>query len=66
MNSKQYIFVATGLTKGSSQLDADEEITVITMPFEEALEKVMTGEIIASTHIAAILFYDKLRKEGKL
>lgn len=66
MNSPQYIFLATGLTQGESALDEDEEIEVVTMPFEQALEKITSGEIIASNHVAALLLYDKLKKEGNL
>lgn len=64
MNSKQYIFVATGLSEGKSQLDDDEEITLVKISFEQAVEKVISGEICASVHAAAILLYDKLKKEG--
>jgi ADP-ribose pyrophosphatase len=66
MLAKQYIFVATGITEGPSHLDEDEQIDVIKMPFEEAVEKAVSGEIIATTHIAAILLYDKLKKDGKI
>jgi len=66
MNSKQFIFVATGLTEGPSDLDEDEEIELIKMPVEEAIAKAAAGEFIATTHVAALLLYDKLKKEGKL
>lgn len=66
LNSKQYIFVATDLTEGQASPDEDEEIKLIKMPFEEAVEKVLSGEIYSATHIAAILLYDKLKSQGKL
>jgi ADP-ribose pyrophosphatase len=66
MNSTQFVFVATGLTEGQPDTDDDEEITVIKMPLAEAVEKAASGEFIASSHVAALLLYDKLKKEGKL
>lgn len=66
LNSKQYIYVATNLTEGQADPDEDEEIKLIKMPFSEAVEKVLSGEIYSATHIAAILLYDKLKSQGKL
>ena len=66
MRSKSYFFLATGLTQGEAQLDDDEVLRVIKMPFSEAVEKAMNGEIIAVPHIAAILKLDKMMKEGTL
>ncbi len=66
MNSPIYVFVATELTEGSAQPDDDEEISRVTMSLDEAVEKVVSGEIIAASHAAALLLYKTLREEGKL
>jgi ADP-ribose pyrophosphatase len=66
MNAPLYIFAAKGITEGKQQLDNDEVIDIIKMPFEEAVQKAVSGEILASAHIAAILLYDKLKNEGKV
>lgn len=65
MNSKHYVFVARGLTEGQPELDDDEDIELIKIPFEEALQKVLNGEIFASVHVAAILLYDTLNYKGQ-
>jgi len=49
-----YMYLATGLTPSSQNLDDDEEIEVIRLPFEEALEKVRSGQIDDAKSIIAI------------
>lgn len=66
MNSKNYVFVATGITEGTTELDDDEEIEVLKLPFEQVLAKVQSGEMFVSLHVAALLLYDKLQREGKI
>src|SRR4029078_2395104 len=62
MNSPIYVFAATGLTVGKPQHDIDEVIDIIKMPYTEAVKKALTGELVASAHVAAILLYDTIRK----
>lgn len=66
MNAKIHFFTATDLEEGEQHLDFDEEITIIKMPLEKVMEKIASGEIIGASHIAALLLFDRLRKEGKL
>jgi ADP-ribose pyrophosphatase len=66
MHSTIHIFLAKDLTEGVSQQDEDEEITLSKMPLEEAVKKVLAGEIYVSAYIASILLLDKLIKEGKI
>ncbi len=66
MKGEVSVFVATDLAEGQQDLDTDEEIKVIKIPFAEALEKIEAGEISVSSNVAAILLLDKLRKEGKI
>lgn len=64
--SKSHLFLAKGLEIGDNKLDDDEEISVVKMPLELAVEKVMLGEINHATSIIGILLLDKLRNEKKL
>lgn len=66
MNAKIYFFAATDLKEGKQKLDFDEEITIIKMPLDKILKKIENGEMIVGYHIAALLLFDRLRKEGKL
>jgi ADP-ribose pyrophosphatase len=66
MKAKIHVFLATDLTEGQAHLDEDEIIEVVKMPLNEALIKIETGEIMAASHIALLLLFDKLRKEGKI
>lgn len=64
--SKSYLFLAKGLEIGDNKLEDDEEITLVKMPLNVAVEKVMTGEINNSASMVGILMLDKLRREKKL
>ncbi len=64
--SKSYLFLAKGLEIEDNKLDDDEEIALVKMPLELAVEKVMTGEINHSASMIGILMLDKLRMQKKL
>jgi ADP-ribose pyrophosphatase len=66
MMSKCHIFVARDLTQGTQHQDDDEDITVVKMPFQEAVEKAYNGEIDINSNISALLLVDHMMKEGKL
>jgi ADP-ribose pyrophosphatase len=51
-----HLFMATGLTRGASQLEHDEFIEVVTRPLSEVLLMVERGEITDAKSIVAILF----------
>ncbi len=50
------IYLATGLTTGSTRFDSDEFIEPITLPISEALDKIRTGEIRDGKTIVTLLF----------
>ncbi|HSE97996.1 MAG TPA: NUDIX hydrolase, partial [Blastocatellia bacterium] len=50
-----YVYLATGLVKSEQKLDDDEEIEVVLIPFEEALERVETGAIDDAKSIITLL-----------
>lgn len=64
--SKVYLFLAKGLEVGDNNLDEDEQISVVKMPLDAAVEKVMLGEINHSASMLGILLLDKLRTQKKL
>lgn len=65
MGAKVHVFVAEDIKEGQPNQDVDEDIEILKIPLEEALGKIQSGEIDASSHVAAILLFDKLRREGK-
>jgi 8-oxo-dGTP pyrophosphatase MutT (NUDIX family) len=66
MIGKIHVFAATDLQEGESELNDDEVIETKKLPFEEVLQKVMSGEIPAASHIAALLLFEKLRNQKAL
>lgn len=58
-DEKIYIYEAHGTAVGRQHLDEDEFLSVVYLPVEEALEKVMRGEIKDSKTVAALLMYAK-------
>jgi len=60
------LFLAKELEVIQQNQDETEDIAVIKMPLQKAVEKVMTGEIRTSATMIGILLLDKLRKEKKL
>ncbi len=55
-NERIHIFLASGLTRGESALEADEFIEVVTLPLSQVLSKVETGEISDAKTIIGILY----------
>lgn len=51
-----YLYLATGLEQSIQNLDDDEEIEVVKMPFAEALARMRSGEIDDAKSIITLLF----------
>jgi ADP-ribose pyrophosphatase len=66
ITSTIHVYAVTDLEEHQQQLDADEEIEIMKMQFEKILEKIDNGEITTASHIAALLLFDKMRREGKI
>jgi ADP-ribose pyrophosphatase len=66
INDAVHVFYATDLNEGDQDLDEDEDIDIVKVPFSTALEKVGTGEMQVSSNIASLLLLDKFRREGKI
>lgn len=59
-----FLFLAKDLDFANSI--KEEEITIVKLSLDKALEKIMNGEIFMSATIIGVLLLDRLRKEGKL
>ena len=66
IKSSVHIFVARVITVGVATPETDEEISVVKMPLEEAVGKVMSGEIYSAATMIGILMLDRMRKDRKL
>jgi ADP-ribose pyrophosphatase len=51
-----HLFLATGLTHGEANREADEFVDVVIMALSEALELIRTGEIIDAKSALGILY----------
>jgi ADP-ribose pyrophosphatase len=51
-----HLFMATGLTHGEPNREADEFVDLVIMRLSEALERISTGEIVDSKTAIALMF----------
>lgn len=60
------VYLATGLSQHESDLEDTEDISVIKMPFNELVKKVVSGEITDTITVTAILklAYLRIVKQG--
>ena len=56
-SERLYIYLARGLRKGSQSLEIDEDLSVVELSIEEALEAIKRNEIRDAKTITAILYY---------
>ena len=63
-SEKIYLWAATGLHKSGQHLDAGEFLDVVRMPFAEALQKVLHGEIKDSKTQIGLMKYALLRDKA--
>jgi ADP-ribose pyrophosphatase len=59
-----HLFAATGITAGEASPEADEEIEVLRLPFEEALAMAADGRISDAKTLAALLRWELLCRSG--
>lgn len=60
------IFLARGLTLGKQKLQEDESISLVKISLNNAVQKVLNGEITTASSIIGILWLYHLQKEKKL
>jgi 8-oxo-dGTP pyrophosphatase MutT (NUDIX family) len=59
-----HMFLATGLEQGADAQDAEEQIVLSWLPFDQAVTEVLDGSITESVSVAALLMVDALRRRG--
>lgn len=62
---KIHLFLADGLEPGEQSLDEHEYVEVIEIPFDEAYEKVLGGDIVDAKTIIAILLMKNERSKNE-
>lgn len=60
-----YLYLADGLTFGSTQFDEDEFLTLTRTPFDRMVQRVLRGEIEDAKTVAGILKVHALRQQEK-
>ena len=66
IRSSVHIFLAKGIMVGKSNPEEGEEIELVKMSIENAIKKIMDGEIKTAATIIGVFLLDKLNKEGRL
>lgn len=66
LKAKIHLFLAKELEMGQAELQDGEEITLVKMSLNQAVKKVMTGEINHAASMVGILMLDQLRSQKKL
>lgn len=56
-SERLHIYLARGLRRGSQSLEVDEDLSVVELSLEEALEAIRRNEIRDAKTIVAILYY---------
>jgi ADP-ribose pyrophosphatase len=60
------VYLATKLTASTQNLDEDEVVAVVELPFEEALSRALGGQIRDAKSITGLLLADRrLNSQGK-
>jgi ADP-ribose pyrophosphatase len=59
LTEKMYAFAAYDLEKKRPAHEEDEEIELLTVPLDSAIEMIQTGEVHDGKTIAALLMYDR-------
>jgi ADP-ribose pyrophosphatase len=65
LSEKLHAFAAYDLEKREPALEEGEEIELMPVTFEEALEMIRNGEICDAKTIATLLMYDRFWRAGK-
>jgi len=66
IDSHVSIFLARKLKKQKASPEDYEDIKLVKMSFDKALEKIVSGEISTASTIIGILLLDKIKREGKI
>ena len=62
---KIYIYLMKGLTPGEQELDSDEAVEVLLIPFDELYERAQRGELEDAKTIAALFFAGRYKNKDQ-
>ncbi len=62
LTEKLYAFAAYDLEKKVSALEEDEEIEIMPLPLDEAVEMIRSGQIMDAKTIATLLMYERFHR----
>lgn len=65
LTEKLYAFAAYDLKKSRTALEEDEQIEIMPVQFDEAIDMVRTGQIMDAKTIATVLLFDKFHRAPK-
>ena len=65
-DERGFVYLATGLTAATAEPDENEDIAVARVPFREALDLAMAGEIRDMITVASLLRIYHMAREGEL
>lgn len=60
------VYLATDLTPGETEMESSEDISIMKISLDDALDAIDSGEIRHSLGVAAILKLDRMRAAGQL
>jgi ADP-ribose pyrophosphatase len=66
LDERMHLYLATGLTAGEPAREEGEEIENLLVSLDVAIQMVFRGEIEDAKTIVALLFGERLRREGRL
>lgn len=66
VRSTVHLYVANDLKFGKAAMESGEDISIVEISVEDAVEKVFSGEIKTASSIIGILMIDKIKAEGKI
>jgi ADP-ribose pyrophosphatase len=65
LDERMRLVLATGLTAGEPEREIGEEIENLLVPWEDAMDMVLDGQIEDAKTIVGLLYYDRWRREVK-
>ena len=63
---KIHLYAATGLEFFDQDLDDDEFLNVVKIPFDEVVDRILSGEIKDSKTQAVVLKFNEMRRRGEV
>ncbi len=63
LQERMHLFVAEGLTSGSTRLEAGEQIEPLLVPWPEVLEMVRAGTIQDAKTLVGLMWYDRWMRQ---